>query len=144
MWVRIEKVPERSIATAGASRSPLKVRVHSDVGTTVAVWCGAPEEADGGHHIEWSVDENLLWGHNTQLAAVAEPGVRQEREQVVLRGRLALTSDGLATLDVGGAHILFDHLTCPPGVAPPPQGGDGTWVEIRVAADSVGAWPFQL
>ncbi|MBD0742400.1 hypothetical protein [Streptomyces sp. CBMA152] len=130
MLVRVEKLPQ--------SPRPLKVRVHTPVGTAVASWRGDPEKADGCHHIEWSVDENLLWGHNTQLAARAEPGLWQEHDQLVLRGRLALTEDGMAILEMGDAQILFDFS------APPPECSHGTWVEIRIEADNVALWPCQI
>ncbi|GGU50589.1 hypothetical protein [Streptomyces violascens] len=117
---------------------PPKVRVHSPVGTALAVWHGDPEEVDGRHHVEWSVNEDLLWGHNTQLAALAGPGLWQEHEQLVLRGRLALAEDGTASLEVGDAQILFDFS------APPPEGTDGAWVEIRIEAGRVALWPFRI
>ncbi|WP_051468177.1 hypothetical protein [Actinomadura oligospora] len=89
-------------------------------------------------HVEWSVDEDILWGRNTDLAAVAEPGFWLEGDKAGLRGRLHLTEDGAAVLEMGEAQILFDVA------AAPPRSVDGAWVQIRVAADCVGLWPYQV
>lgn len=55
------------------------------------------------------------------------------------RGRLSLTGDGGALLEVADAQILFD-LSDPP----PPIAGDGRWVEARVERNSVSLWPYLL
>ncbi|MCX4818979.1 hypothetical protein OG883_03475 [Streptomyces sp. NBC_01142] len=122
---------------AQAPRLPLTVRVHSPVGSAVVVWCGDPAEANGRHHVEWTVNEDLQWERNTQSTALAEPGLWQDGDLIVLRGRLGLDEDCAATLELGDALILFDL------VAPFPDGTAGGWVEIRVARDSVTLWPFQ-
>ncbi|WP_405704697.1 hypothetical protein OG264_00240 [Streptomyces xanthophaeus] len=88
MLVRTKKVPQI------LQTPPMTVRVHAPVGVAVALWCGDPQQADGNHLVEWTVDQDILWGHNTQAAALAEPGLWEEADRVVMRGRLDLTEDG--------------------------------------------------
>lgn len=127
MLVRTEFLP---LDPSGLSR----VRVHTPVGSTVAVWRGGLNNAVGWHHIEWTVDGDILWGRNTRSATLAEPEVREEAGQVVLRGLLQLSEDGAAVLQVGDSQLLFDV-----GSPPPP---DNTWVEISVEADQVELYPY--
>ncbi|WP_326681007.1 hypothetical protein [Streptomyces sp. NBC_01237] len=127
MLVRTELLPP------GPSRLP-RVRVHTPVGDIVAVWRGDLDNAVGQHHIEWTVDGDILWGRNTRSATLAEPGAREEAGQVVLRGLLQLTEDGAAVLQVGDSQVLFDV-----GSPPPP---DNAWVEISVEADKVELYPY--
>ncbi|MFI8907664.1 hypothetical protein ACIGV8_19370 [Streptomyces albidoflavus] len=112
------------------------VRVHTPVGSAAAVWRGEPHDLAGRHHIEWTIDQEIRWGVNTRSAPAAGPGVREEAGRVVLRGRLQLTEDGAAVLELGDARVLFD-------VGPPPP-PDGTWVEISVEPDRVELHPYQL
>ncbi|MEU2448919.1 hypothetical protein ABZ605_02480 [Streptomyces sp. NPDC012765] len=131
MLVEVEAV-ERSAAGATS------VRVRSAVGSAVVVWQdGAGEAAEGRHHIEWTVDEDITWAGNTRAAAVPTPEVREEGSHIVFRGRLGLTEDGAAVLEVGGALILFDQA------GPPPDGADGSWVEVRAAGSRVSVWPYR-
>ncbi len=65
-----------------------RFRVHTPFGNAGAVWRGDLDNAVGWYHIEWTVDEDVLWDRNTRSAAVAEPGVREEADRIVLRGRL--------------------------------------------------------
>ncbi|MFE9401511.1 hypothetical protein ACFYNY_07030 [Streptomyces sp. NPDC006530] len=130
MLVRTEKMPQ-------ILQTPMTVRVHAPVGVAVVLWCGDPEEADGNHLIEWTVDEDILWGHNTQAAALPEPGLREEGDRVVMRGRLDLTEDGAAYLQLGDSPILFDLAS------PIPAGVDKTWVEISVKADKIALYPYR-
>ncbi|WBP84677.1 hypothetical protein [Kitasatospora cathayae] len=127
MLVRTELLP---LDPSGLPR----VRVHTPVGSAMAVWRGGLDDATGWHHIEWTVDSDLLWGCNTRLTSLAEPGVREEAGQVVLRGRLQLTEDGTAVLELGDTQVLFDV-----GSPPPP---DSAWVEIGVKADQVELYPY--
>ncbi|MFJ3505574.1 hypothetical protein [Streptomyces sp. NPDC090135] len=129
MLVRIE------FLSLGPSGLPW-VRVHTPVGSTVAVWRGDLDNAVGLHHIEWTVDGELLWGRNTRSAALAEPGVREEAGQVVLRGLLQFTEDGAAVLQVGDSQVLF--------VVGSPPLPDNAWVEISVEADKVELSPYTL
>ncbi|MEV7278632.1 hypothetical protein [Streptomyces sp. NPDC093111] len=112
------------------------VRVHTPVGSAVAVWRGEPHDAAGQHHIEWTIGEDIRWGLNIRPALLAEPGVREEAGQVVLRGRLQLAEDGAALLELGDSQVLFDV-----GSPPPP---DDTWVEIGIEADRVELYPYQI
>ena len=116
---------------------PTAVRVHTPVGVAVVAWCGAPDQAEGRHHVEWSVDEDIYWERNTRPAALAEPGLRQDGDAVLLRGRLDATG-GEPVLEMGGAQVLFDLA------APLPDGMDLAWVEVRVGAACVSLWPYQL
>ncbi|MET7792093.1 hypothetical protein ABZS93_36970 [Streptomyces sp900116325] len=127
MLVRTEFLP---LDPSGLSRD----RVHKPEGSTVAVWRGGLNNAVGWHHIEWTVDGDILWGRNTRSATLAEPEVREEAGQVVLRGLLQLSEDGAAVLQVGDSQLLFDV-----GSPPPP---DNTWVEISVEADQVELYPY--
>ncbi|WP_199745752.1 hypothetical protein [Amycolatopsis sp. WAC 04182] len=128
MLVRTEKLPR-------ISRRPAKVRVHTPVGVAEVLWHGDPRETDGHHHVEWTVDEDMHWGHNTRPVPRTEPGLRHDGTRVIMCGRLQLTEDGAAYLLLGDSPILFDLA------APIPAGADGTWVELDVGADSVAVCP---
>ncbi|MFF1920916.1 hypothetical protein ACFVW8_10125 [Streptomyces sp. NPDC058221] len=129
MLVRTEQLSQ-------ASRRPMRVRVHTPVGVAETLWRGDPDEADGHHLIEWTVDDAIVWGQNTQTAPLAQPGLRQEGDRVVMRGRLHLTEDGAAHLEMGGSPILFDLAS------PTPACADGAWVEIGVDAGSIAVYPY--
>ncbi|MFG2752392.1 hypothetical protein [Streptomyces xanthophaeus] len=116
---------------------PMTVRVHAPVGVAVVLWCGDPQQADGSHLVEWTVDQDILWGHNTHAAALAEPGLWEEADRVVMRGRLDLTEDGAAYLQMGDSPIPFDLAS------PIPAGVDKTWVEISVKADKIALYPYR-
>ncbi|MFD3658705.1 hypothetical protein [Streptomyces sp. NPDC058620] len=90
--------------------------------------------------MEWTVEEDVAWGGNTRPAILFSPGVDEvEGGRIVFRGRLGLTGDGGAVLEVAGTHILFDLADPPPSPAV-----DGTWVEVRVERNSVSLWPYLL
>ncbi|MER5259840.1 hypothetical protein [Streptomyces sp. NPDC002855] len=133
MFVRVEKVEQVSLAPA-----PVAVRVHSPVGTAVVSWRGDPEQANGRHHVEWTVDEDLLWERNVQLSVLAEPGLGQDGSRVVLRGRIDSSDLGTAVLEMGGSLVMFDL------VLPLPASIAAAWVELRVEAAAVSLWPFQV
>ncbi len=134
MLVQVEATGPVERSAAG----PTSVRVRSAVGSAVVVWQdGAGEAAEGRHHIEWTVDEDITWAGNTRTTAVAMSEVREEGSHIVFRGRLSLTGDGAAVLEVGGALILFDRA------GPPPDGADGPWVEVRAARSRVSVWPYR-
>ncbi|MBP2192208.1 hypothetical protein [Nocardia goodfellowii] len=128
MLVRTEKIAQR----------PLKVRVHTSVGTVEALWRGDPQESVGEHVVEWTVDEDLFWGRNTRPAATSQPGFWQEGDRLIIRGQLRLTEDGAAILQMGGSSILFDLAS------PIPSDNDGSWIEVTVEADSVAVYPYRL
>ncbi|WP_330248022.1 MULTISPECIES: hypothetical protein [unclassified Streptomyces] len=132
MLVQVEAVRQ-------APGGPVTVRVRSAVGTAAAFWCGDATEVGREHHVEWTVDENVAWDGNTRPATLSSPALGEDGGQVFFRGRLSLTGDGGALLEVADAQILFD-LADPP----PPIAGDGTWVEVRVERNSVSLWPYLL
>ncbi|MFJ8141033.1 hypothetical protein [Streptomyces sp. NPDC096013] len=92
-----------------------------------------PQEADGRHLIEWTVDEDIHWGQNTRpaAAAVTEPELRQEANRVTMRRRLHLTDDGAAYLEMGRWSVLFDLASPIPGSV------DESWVEISVGSEAL-------
>lgn len=130
--VRIEAVRQ---ASGGAAA----VRVRSGAGAAVALWCGDPTDVGCEHYVEWTVDDDVAWGGTTQPAAFSSPALSEDGSQVVFRGRLTLTADGGAVLEVGDSQILFAVADPPPPVAV-----DGTWVEVRVERDSVSLYPYLL
>lgn len=54
-----------------------------------------------------------------------------------MRGRLHLTEDGAAYLQMGDSPILFDVAS------PIPAGTYGAWVEISVETDGVAVYPYK-
>ncbi|MFD0358167.1 hypothetical protein ACFVHW_31200 [Streptomyces sp. NPDC127110] len=131
MLVRVE---EAQPASSGV------VRVHSSLGTVAVLWRGAAEVVGREHHVEWTVDEDIVWTVNAWPSPSAAPALREEGDRIVFRGQLSIFEDGCAALDVGGTSILFD-LAAPP---PPESGAGGAWVEVRVARDRVSLWPCAL
>ena len=129
MFVRTEKMPQ-------IPPRPMTVRVHTPIGAAVVLWRGDPQEADGNHLVEWTVDVDILWGQNTQSASLAEPGLRQEGDHVVMRGQLHLDEDG-AYLQMGNWPVLFDLASAIPGTI------DGAWVEISVETHSLALHPYR-
>lgn len=115
------------------------VRARSQIGTVVVLWKGEPADMGHQHHVEWTIHEDIAWQVNTWPASTAAPGLSNERDQITFRGQLDLTEDGAAFLNIGEAAILFD-LADPA----PPQDADATWVDVRVARDSVTLWPYHL
>lgn len=124
--------------TSGSPRQSPMVHVQAPFGTAVVLWGGDPQQAEGRHLVEWSVDEDIRWGCNARAAGLEEPGLWEDGERIVLRGRLDLTEDGAAVLAFGSTHILFDLA------GPSPDDVDGTWVEISTERDRVSVWPFQI
>ncbi|CAM5678632.1 hypothetical protein SAVIM338S_07259 [Streptomyces avidinii] len=130
MLVRTEKMPQ-------VPQRPIAVRVHTPIGSAVVLWRGDPQEADGHHLIEWTVDDDIHWGQNTHPASRSDPGIWQDGDRPVLRGRLSLTEAGAAHLQMGSWPVLLDVASPIPGSA------DGAWVEISVEAGSVALYPYQ-
>lgn len=116
----------------------MRVRVRSPIGSAVVRWCGDPGKADGCHHVEWTVDEDIRWGFNTMPATMAEPGLGEDSDRVILRGRLTLTEDGAAVLDLDHWQILFDLAD------PLPADTHDIWVEIRVGGDQIALLPYHI
>ncbi|MFI0717247.1 hypothetical protein ACH4SK_43195 [Streptomyces inhibens] len=94
---------------------------------------------DDEHHVEWTVNEDIAWAENSWPIASATPELREDGNHIVFRGRLSLIEDGAALLDVGGTLILF-HLVGPR----PPDGADGSWIEVHVGRNNVSLWPYQV
>ncbi|MFF4969718.1 hypothetical protein ACWDO6_14045 [Streptomyces sp. NPDC003674] len=115
------------------------VRVRSEVGAAAAFWCGDPTGVGREHHVEWTVEEDVAWGSNTRPSTSFSPGVDEEGGRIVFRGRLSLTGDGGAVLEVARTCILFDLADPPPSTVV-----DGMWVEISVERNSVSLWPYLL
>ncbi|WP_327278823.1 MULTISPECIES: hypothetical protein [unclassified Streptomyces] len=130
MFVRTESLPR-------TSQQHMAVRVHTPIGSAVVLWRGDPREADGQHLIEWTLDEDIHWGQNTQPTAAAEPELRQEGDRVIMSGRLHLIDDGAAHLQMGHWPVLFDLAS------PLPSGLDGSWVQVSVASDRVALYPYR-
>ncbi|MEV7723453.1 hypothetical protein AB0P15_01815 [Streptomyces sp. NPDC087917] len=132
MWVEIEAVRQDPA-------TPMTVRVRSAVGTVVVFWQGATVAVAGDHHVEWTVDEDIVWSLNAGPAPSARSELSEDGDRIVFQGRLSLTEDGAAVLDVGGTLILFDVA------GPlPPDGADGAWIQVRVGRGDVSVWPHQL
>ncbi|MFG2972876.1 hypothetical protein ACGFYY_07690 [Streptomyces sp. NPDC048331] len=131
VFVRTEILPQ-------APRHHMTVRVHTPVGSAVVLWRGDPREADGRHLVEWTVDADIHWDRNTRPVAATGPELRQEGDRVFLRGRLHLTEDGAARLEMGDGSVLFDLASPVPGDA------DGSWVEIGVGSRDVALHPYRV
>ncbi|MFD3948325.1 hypothetical protein [Streptomyces sp. NPDC058579] len=101
MFVRTESLPR-------TPQQHMTVRVHTSIGSAVVIWQGDPREADGQHLVEWTVDEDIHWGQNTRAASATEPELRQEGDRVIMSGRLHLTDEGAAHLQMGHWSVLFD------------------------------------
>ncbi|MFI8823909.1 hypothetical protein [Streptomyces sp. NPDC053431] len=121
------------------SGRPLFVRVRSAVGTAVVLWQGTPQAVGREHHVEWTVDEDIVWTENARPSTDGRSELWEDGDRIVMRGRLSLDEDGGASLDVGGSVILFDRAA-----SPLPDGVDGSWVEVRVAPDNVTVWPYEV
>ncbi|MFC9819940.1 hypothetical protein ACFWG6_00210 [Streptomyces erythrochromogenes] len=130
MFVRTEILPQ-------ARQPHMTVRVHTPIGSAVALWCGDPQEADGWHLIEWTVDADINWGQNNRPSAATEPELRQEGDRVIMRGCLHLTVDGAAYLQMGHWSVLFDLAS------PIPGSMDNSWVEISVGSESIALHPYR-
>ncbi|MGW6878570.1 hypothetical protein ACWGHA_40330 [Streptomyces xanthophaeus] len=130
MFVRTQSLPQ-------TPQRPMTVRVHTAIGSAMVLWHGGPQEADGQHLVEWTVDEDIHWGQNTQPASSAEAELRQEDDRVIMRGRLHLTDDGAAYLQMGHWSVLFDLAS------PIPSSMDESWVEISLGTESVALHPYR-
>ncbi|WP_256987456.1 hypothetical protein [Streptomyces sp. BR123] len=131
MFVRTQSLPQ-------TPQRPMAVRVHTPIGSAVVLWAGDPQDADGRHLVEWTVDEDMHWGRNTRPASSAEAEVRQEGDRVIMRGLLRLTEDGAAYLRMSHWTLLFDLAS------PIPGSMDESWVEISVGSESVALHPYRI
>ncbi|MFF5777555.1 hypothetical protein ACFY7Y_11470 [Streptomyces virginiae] len=105
----------------------------------MVLWQGALGAAGEEHHVEWTVDEDIVWGTNAGPADSAGPALSQDGDHIVFQGRLNLTEDGAAFLELGATSVLFD-------VAEPalPDDADGSWIEVRADRSGVSVWPYRL
>lgn len=112
--------------------------VRTSFGHTAVRWCGDRAVEPGEYHVEWTIDEDIVWGRNAKPAAGIGPGLRTGGHCVVLRGRLSLTEDGAALLDLDGTTVLLDLADqLPEGVA-------GTWVELFIEREKIALCPYEL
>ncbi|MEV8209917.1 hypothetical protein AB0P40_32990 [Streptomyces sp. NPDC079189] len=118
--------------------SPWLADVRTSFGHTAVRWCGDRAAEPGEYHVEWTIDEDIVWGQNAKLAVGIGPGLRTGGHCVVLRGLLSLTEDGAAVLDLDGANILLDLAD------PLPEDIAGTWVELFVDREKVSLYPYAL
>ncbi len=113
VWVRRAVIDDCGVlvqveAVGQVADGRATVRVRSEVGATAAFWCGDPTRVGREHHVEWTVDEDMAWGGNTRPASLFSPGVAEAEDgRIVFRGRLGLTGDGGAFLEVAGTRILL-------------------------------------
>ncbi|MEU6610178.1 hypothetical protein ABZ922_34895 [Streptomyces shenzhenensis] len=56
----------------------------------------------------------------------------------MLQGRLSLTEDGAALLDLDGTTILLDLAD------PLPEGVADTWVELFIEREKIALYPYEL
>lgn len=126
--VKVAKFPGR----------PWLAEIRTSFGHAAIRWCGDRAAEPGGYHVEWTIDEDILWGHNARPAAGTGPGLRTGGHCVVLRGQLSLTEDGAALLDFAGTNVLLDPAD------PLPEDIADTWVELFIVRDKVSLYPYVL
>lgn len=119
--------------------SPWLAQVRTPFGRASVRWCGDPTAEPGEYRVEWTIDETIDWLRNAKPAAGSGPEVRTGGHCVVLRGRLTLTEDGAALMDLDGTLILLDVAD-----RPLPEEAADTWVELSVARDKITLHPFEL
>ncbi|WP_329378587.1 hypothetical protein [Streptomyces sp. NBC_01716] len=112
--------------------------VRTSFGHTAVRWCGDRAAEPGQYHVEWTIDEDIVWGRNAKPAAGIGPGLRTGGHCVVLRGRLSVTEHGAALLDLDGSAILLDLAD------PLPEGVAGTWVELFIEREKIALYPYEL
>ncbi|MFJ9244794.1 hypothetical protein [Streptomyces sp. NPDC101776] len=112
--------------------------VRTSVGHTAVRWCGDLAAEPGEYHVRWTIDEDIVWGRNAKPAVRIGPGVRTGGHCVVLQGRLSLTEDGAALLDLDGTTVLLDFAD------PMPEGVAGTWVELFIEREKIALHPYEL
>jgi hypothetical protein len=118
-------------------RGTVLAQIKTPIGHTAVPWCGDPDALPGQYDVEWTVDEEISWGGNAKPGN-APPAVRQGGHCVVLRGRIDLTVDGAAILDLGGSQILLDLSS------PIPADVSGTWVELYLRRENIALCPYEL
>ena len=124
--------------TAEFLRSPLLAQIRTSFGHTAVRWCGAPNITSGQYHVEWTIDEEIAWGLNSRPASETSPALEQGGHCVIVRGRLTLTTDGAAVLDLDGDQILLDVVGHIPAAA------DGSWMNFYLHREDIALYPYQL
>ncbi|MFG2532984.1 hypothetical protein [Streptomyces sp. NPDC048516] len=125
------------VKAAKVPGTPWLAEVRTPFGHTAVRWCGDRGAEPGEYHVEWTIDEDIAWGRNAKPAAGSGPGLRTGGHCVVLRGRLSLTEDGAALLDLDGTTLLL-------GLADPlPEGVGGTWVELFIEREKIALYPLE-
>ena len=124
--------------TAQFPSSPLLAQIRTAFGHAAVRWYGAPDIVPGQYHVEWAIDEDIVWGHNARPAKQASSGLETGGHCVIVRGRLTLTADGAAVLELGGDQILLET------VGPFPSTTDGTWVNLYLQRDNISLYPYEL
>jgi hypothetical protein len=118
---------------------PTLASFRSGIGSAVVRWAGSPQDPPGSYHVEWTIEDALVWGDTMQPAAAPIAAVGAEGGNVMLRGRLDLTDDDtVAVLELDTTQPLIELAS------PLPAGVAGTWVEIRVPRDRVALYPYFL
>lgn len=92
----------------------------------------------GYHHVEWEIDEEIVWGVNAKSASEPAAGLRQGGHCVVVRGRLEVATDGAAVLDLAGEQVLLDLA------GPVPAEVAGTWIELFIQSEHLAVYPYRL
>ena len=101
-------------------------------------WCGDENTQPGSYHVEWTVNETIVWGSNAKPTAVAGPWVGTGDHRVILRGQVTCFEAGAAALTLAGAQILLDvEGSLPDNV-------NGSWVELFVERESIALYPYDL
>ncbi|MGQ4418514.1 hypothetical protein ACN6LA_005287 [Streptomyces sp. SAS_269] len=118
--------------------SPWLADVRTSFGHTAVRWCGDPAAKPGEYHVEWTIDEDIVWGWNAKPAVGTGPGLRTGGHCVVLRGRLSVTDDGATLLDFDGTNMLLDL------VDPLPEDVANQWVELFIEREKVSLYPYLL
>ncbi|MGW7660778.1 hypothetical protein [Streptomyces sp. NPDC054756] len=126
--VKVAKFPGR----------PWLANVQTSFGGAAVRWCGDQAAEPGEYRVEWTIDQDIVWGHNAKPAVGTGPGLRTGGHCVVVRGRLNLTEDGAALLDFAGTKVLLNLAD------PLPEDVADTWVELFIEHDKVSVCPYAL
>ncbi|WP_395358268.1 hypothetical protein ACHGLA_01045 [Streptomyces sp. YH02] len=112
--------------------------VRASFGHATVRWYGDRGAEPGEYHVEWTIDEDIIWGQNAIPTGGIGPGLRTRGLGAVLRGQLSLTEDGAALLDFDGTSILLDLAD------PLPEDVAGAWIELCIPREKVGLYPYAL
>ncbi|MFD7694641.1 hypothetical protein [Streptomyces sp. NPDC059805] len=110
---------------------PWLAAARTSFGHAAVRWRGSRAAEPGEYHVEWAIDEDIIWGHNAKPAIESGPGLRTGGHCVVLQDRAAL-------LDFAGTKVLPDLAD------PLPEDVADTWVELFIDSDKVSVYPYVL